>query len=185
MRTIGRTILPTILLAMAVGQARADEPACQDSLLDRFAGRWVLSGEIAGQPTTHDVTAEWVLVHHYLRFHEVAREQDAQGQPLYEALVTIGADGAPGRYACLWLDSTGGGGLVAPPIGRATRAGDEIPFVFIMPDSSAFRTTFSYERATDTWRWSMDAVSRGESQSFARLRMTRAPAAGTPSSDRR
>lgn len=180
MKTMVRALGLVILLALSAATARADEPAWQDSLLDRFVGRWVLSGEIAGQPTTHDVTAEWVLVHHYLRIHEVSREADAQGQPQYEAIVTIGADGASGRYACLWLDSTASGGLMTPPIGRATRAGDEIPFVFVLPDSSTFHTTFRYERPTDSWRWSMDAVQRGATQPFARLRMTRAPGAAKP-----
>lgn len=176
MTTRGRMMVTGLLLTLGTGAARADEPAWQDSLLDRFAGRWVLTGTIAGQPTTHDVTAEWVLVHHYLRIHEISRERDAKGQPQYEAIVTIGTDGAPGRYACLWLDSTAGGGLASPPIGRATHAGDELPFVFVLPDSSTFHTTFAYERATDSWRWRMDARQKGESQSFARLRMTRAPA---------
>jgi hypothetical protein len=173
----GRVFLAGLLLALCAGAARADQPAWQDSLLDRFAGCWVLSGEIEGQQTTHDVTAEWVLVHHYLRIHEVSRERDAHGQPQYEAIITIGADGAPGRSACLWLDSTASGGLMDPPIGHARRAGDEIPFVFVLPDSSTFHTTFAYERASDTWRWNMDAVKKGETRSFARLRMTRSPAA--------
>jgi hypothetical protein len=172
------TILLGLLLALSAGPARADEPAWQDSLLDRFVGRWVLSGEIAGQKTTHDVTAEWALVHHYLRIHEVSRERDARGQPQYEAIVTIGADGAPDRYACLWLDSTAGSGLVNPPIGRATRSGDELPFVFVLPDSSTFRTILRYERAVDAWRWSMDAVSDRKTRPFARLTMIRKPARG-------
>jgi hypothetical protein len=178
MTTRAPIILLGLLLALPAGPARADEPAWQDSLLDRFVGRWVLSGEIAGQKTTHDVTAEWVLVHHYLRIHEVSRERDARGQPQYEAIVTIGADGAPDRYACLWLDSTAGGGLVNPPIGRATRVGDGLPFVFVLPDSSTFCTTLRYERAVDAWHWSMDAMSDGKPQPFARLTMIRRPVRG-------
>ncbi len=179
MRTIRFAVLAGLMLsALIAGAARADEPAWQDSLLDRFVGRWVLSGTIAGQKTTHDVTVDWVLVHHYVRIHEISRELDAQGRPQYEAIVLIGADAAPGHYVCLWLDSTGGGGLVAPPLGRATRAGDELPFVFTMPDSSSFRTTFRYQPAVDTWNWSMDNQLPGGPQPFARLIMIRKPARG-------
>jgi hypothetical protein len=175
MKKILPTILLGLLLALSAGPARADEPAWQDSLLDRFAGRWVLSGEIAGQETTHDVSAEWVLARQYLEVHEVSRERDAHGQPAYEAIVFVGQDPAADGYACLWLDVTGGGGLSARVIGHARRGGDEIPFVFAIPDGSTFHTTFAYERSTDTWRWRMDAGQKGESQPFARLRMTRAP----------
>ena len=52
--------------------ATAEEPGFQDALLDHFAGKWVLQGTIAGGEVTHDITAEWVVGHQYLRFHEVS-----------------------------------------------------------------------------------------------------------------
>ncbi|HUN65772.1 MAG TPA: hypothetical protein VMW43_06680, partial [Bacteroidota bacterium] len=46
--------------------------AFRDSLLDEFAGTWVLRGTIAGKQTTHDVSAEWILGHEYLQFREIS-----------------------------------------------------------------------------------------------------------------
>ena len=167
------TLIAAVLLAVLAGPAPAQPPAFRDSLLDRFAGRWVLQGTIAGSRTTHDVTAEWVLAHQYLRIHEVSREKDATGAPAYDAIVFIGWDQPSDQYACLWLDSTGGGGLSAQAIGHGKRSGDEIAFLFKGGDGSIFHTTFAYERSTGTWQWRMDGEEKGELQPFARVRLVR------------
>ena len=106
--------------------ASAEPPVYADPLLDRFIGTWVLRGQIAGKDTTHDVVAEWVLGHEYVRLHEVAREKDGKGNAAYEAIVFIGSGRPSHEYACLWLDSTGGGGLAPEGIGHAMRVGGEI-----------------------------------------------------------
>ncbi len=66
----------------------AQEPGFQDALLDNFAGNWVLEGTIAGAMTTHDIVAEWIVGHQYLRFHEVSREK-GDGQPKQFARLTL------------------------------------------------------------------------------------------------
>lgn len=164
-------LLTAVLLAAP--EALAEGKTFEDPLIERLVGQWVLRGTIDGKETTHDVTAEWVLGHHYVRLHEVSREKDAKGRPAYEAMVFIGWDQPSGRYACLWLDSTGGGGLSAGAIGYAARGGDAIPFVFKAGDGSLFHTTFSYSKGTDTWRWHMDAAEAGKLQPFARVSLTR------------
>jgi hypothetical protein len=151
----------------------AQQAGFQDPLLDKFVGSWVLSGTIDGQQTTHDVDASWVLDHQYLRFHEVSREKDAGGKPAYEAIVFIGRDAASGGYACLWLDSTGGGGLSAQAIGHARREGEQMAFLFRGGDGSLFHTTFRYDRAKGTWQWLMDGESKGKLQPFARVTLKR------------
>jgi hypothetical protein len=166
-------LIAAALLTVLAGPALAQQPAFRDTLLDRLAGRWVLQGTIAGSQTTHDVTAEWVLAHQYLRIHEVSREKDAAGTPAYDAIVFIGWDQPSSQYACLWLDSTGGGGLSAPAIGHGTRSGDEIAFLFQGGDGSIFHTTFAYERTTSTWQWRMDGEQKGELQPFARVKLVR------------
>ena len=166
-------LLIAAFIAAFASPALGQQPTFRDSLLAHLAGRWVLQGTIAGSPTTHDVTAEWVLAHEYLQLHEVSRERDAKGQPQYEATVFIGSDQPSGDYACLWLDSTGGGGLKAQAIAHAQRSGDEIPFLFASPDGSTFHTTFAYDRSTDSWQWRMDAEQKGESQPFARVKLVR------------
>lgn len=145
-----------------------------DLLLDRLVGSWVLRGPIAGRNMTHDISAEWMLGHEYLRLHEQSRERDEQGRALYEAVVLIGRDAAAGEYQCLWLDSTGGGGLDAKFIARAKPSGDTIPFVFREPDGSvSFTNTFAYEPEADAWTWALDNVREGKPTPFARVRLTR------------
>ena len=160
-------ILASILLASL--PASAQPTAFQDPLLDSLVGKWVLQGVIARRETTHDITAEWVLSHEYVRLHEVSREKDAKGQPAYEAIVFIGWDQPSASYACLWLDSTGGGGLSAHAIGHGKRNGDEIAFLFKDEDGSLFHTTFAYRRDADTWQWLMDNEDGGKLQPFARV----------------
>ena len=160
-------------LALIALPLSAQTSGLRDPLLDRLIGDWLLEGTIGGDQVTHAVTFEWVLGHHYVRFHEVARERDSTGAPAYEAIVFIGWDQSSERYACLWLDSTGGEGLSAPAIGHAVASGDTIPFVFHFPDGSPFYTTFSYGRSTDTWNWSMDVEGGGTRQPFARVTLSR------------
>lgn len=170
--------LTLVILALVVcsltGLAVADPPAYRDPLLDRLIGAWILRGQIAGKETTHDVVAGWVLGHQYLRFHEVAREKDASGNAAYEAIVFIGSGQPLHAYACLWLDSTGGGGLSSQAIGYAKRVGDEIPFVFSDSGGSiSFRNTFAYDKSTDSWAWLMDNIQNGKPVPFGRVKLTR------------
>jgi hypothetical protein len=171
--------LAALVLLLCAGAARADEAArpYENRLLDHLAGRWVLRGRIAGQATTHDVTAEWVLGHQYLRVREVSREQDVRGRPQYEAIVFLGTDPAGDGVACLWLDNTGPGGLNGQSIGHApAAAGDTLAFRFRSPDGGAFHTTFAYRAASDSWSWFMDVEAEGGLQPFARTTLTRAGA---------
>lgn len=170
MKSALMVLAASVLLSFA---ASAQELAFQDGLLDRMMGAWVMRGTIEGKETTHDVTAEWVLNHGYVRLHEVSREKDAQGRPAYEAIVFIGWDRPLSQYACLWLDSTGGGGLKGDAIGHAPRGGDAIAFLFKGAGGSLFHTTFAYDKKAGTWRWLMDGETAGKLQPFARLTLTR------------
>lgn len=162
-----------VTLSLTAPQLAAQTSGLQDPLLDRLVGEWVLEGTIGGDQVTHDVAFEWVLGHHYLQFHEVARERDSTGAPAYEAIVFIGWDRDSERYACLWLDSTGGEGLSSQAIGYGAASGDTIPFIFHFPDGRPFYTTFAFSRATDTWQWHMDVEENGTRQSFARVTLSR------------
>jgi hypothetical protein len=158
-----------LLSLLAPGQ----QSTFQDPLLDHMVGTWILQGTIDGKATTHDIDTDWVLGHEYVRLHEVSREKDAKGQAAYEAIVFIGWDQPTGQYACLWLDSTGGGGLMGQAIGHAKRGGDEIAFLFKAGDGSLFHTTFAYDKKADTWEWRMDGEEKGKLQLFARVKLTR------------
>jgi hypothetical protein len=146
----------------------------KDSLLERLAGAWVLRGTIAGKQTTHDVIAEWVLGRQYLRLHETSREKGDKGQAQYEAIVLIGWDETSSEFQCLWLDSTGGGGLTAQAIARGKRIGDAIPFLFRERDGSvSFNNTFSYDKASDSWSWHMDNIQNGKTIPFGLVKLAR------------
>jgi hypothetical protein len=169
-----KTALYVVAICLLVpAPAMAQQQGFQDSLLDQMVGSWVLKGTIDGAETTHDILAEWVLGHQYLRFHEVAREKDSSGAPAYEAIVFIGWDQPTGRYACLWLDVTGGGGLSAQAIGHAEPGVDELAFLFDTGDGSAIHTTFAYNREADTWQWLIDNDNEGRRSTFARVTLTR------------
>jgi hypothetical protein len=162
-----------MLISLISFSVSAQQTIFQDTLLDHFIGKWILQGAIDGNETTHDVVSEWVLGHQYLQFHEVSHEKNANGEPVYEAIVIIGLDQPSGQYACLWLDVTGGGGLSGQAIGHAKRSGDRIAFIFKGNGGSVFHTTFLYERDSDTWQWLMDGEENGKMQPFARVKLKR------------
>jgi hypothetical protein len=162
-----------ILIAVASLPAFAQQSVPQDPLLDHVTGNWILQGTVAGSETTHDIEGEWVLGHEYLRLHETSREKNARGQSAYEAIIFIEWDASSSEYRCLWLDSTGGGGLSSPQaIAHGKRSGDEITFLFKDNDGSV-HTTFAYSKATDTWQWLIDNEAGGKLSEFARLKLTR------------
>jgi len=165
---------PAILasICMISFSALAQSPPPQDFLLDHLTGNWILKGTIAGRETTHDIESDWVLRREYLRLHETSREKNAQGQAAYEAIVFIASDESSREYTCLWLDSTGGGGLAAEAIAQGKRSGDEIEFLFKGRDSSV-HTTFAYSKSTGTWQWLIDNEMGGKLSPFARVKLTR------------
>jgi hypothetical protein len=163
-----------VALAVTVPSiAWAQPSASPGSLLEQVTGRWVLEGTIAGKPTTHEVVASWVLDRQYVELHEVSLEKDATGRPAYEAIVYLAWEVSRGEYSCLWLDSTGNGGLSGQAVGHAKPSGDEIRLLFKAADGSTFHTTFAYNRSTDTWQWQMDGEEGGQLVPFARVTLRR------------
>jgi hypothetical protein len=168
-----KILTAVVSLTLVALPASAQPSSFQDPLLDHLIGTWVLQGTIGGKDTTHDIIADWVLGHEYVRLQEASREKDAEGRPAYEAIVFIGWAQPSAEYACLWLDSTGGGGLTGQAIGHAKRGGDEIAFLFKGSDGSLFHTTFAYSRASDTWQWIMDGEEGGKLVPFAQVSLAR------------
>jgi hypothetical protein len=159
-----------ILLASAT--AAAQQAPVASPLLDHLTGHWVLRGEIAGKPTTHDVDAEWVLQHHYVRIHEVSRDKDAKGQPQYEAMVFVGLSDTPKAYTCVWLDLYGGTSIES--IGVAEPTENKLPFAFKNEKNEvSFRNDFIYDPATGGWQWRMDNVEKDVAKPFGRVKLTR------------
>ncbi len=158
-------LVATIFSALV---AAAQQAPINSSLLDHLAGKWVMQGTVGKQATTHDFDAEWVLQHHYLRFHEVSREKNDKGQPQYEATVFIAWNEKTRQYACVWLDVYGG--ATSESIGVASPQENELAFVFSDEHGeTSFTNTFVYDPKTNTWDNRLDNVVKGEAKPFARF----------------
>jgi len=170
-----RRLLLLLALSLQARSLVAEPSATNHAFLERLGGSWILRGTLAGKVTTHDVAATWILDGLYLQLHERSRETDASGKPLYEAVILLGIDPATGEYQCLWLDSTGGGGLIPTAFGRGQRTGDSIPFLFRDADGTiSFSNTFSYDTGAEAWTWELDNVRKdGTHVPFGRVRLTR------------
>ena len=161
-----------VLALFAAPLLFAQQPPVSSALLDHLAGKWLLEGTIAGQPTKHDIDAEWVLDHHYLRLHEISREKKANGQPLYEATVFIAWNENPKHYSCAWLDVYGG--LSVASIGVAPPSDNELAFLFKDEKGDLdFSNDFVYDAKTDTWSDALDNIVQGAKKPFARVKLTR------------
>jgi hypothetical protein len=158
-------------LFLAALPGRAQQPPLHDALLDNLAGHWVITGTIAGAAATHDLDAEWVLDHHYLRLHEVSRERDRDGRPRYEAYVHIGWNPATATYGCIWLDTFGG--LTTESVGIAPRAADRLAFAFARDGQVTLRNVMTWHADSRTWDWMIVNVDGARSSTFATLVLRR------------
>src|ERR1700722_14495214 len=61
--------LTAALLFPAVAVAQVPDP-WHDDLVDHLAGTWKMEGNVMGRAAHHDVRAEWVLNHQFLRIEE-------------------------------------------------------------------------------------------------------------------
>ena len=172
MRTIFLNILVLLSLSLTPFPAFSQQPI-QDSLLGHMSGKWLPKGTIEGKETTHDIVTEWVLGHEYIQIKEVSREKNANGKPVYDAIVYIGLNKDLTEYSCLWLDNTGSNGLNAQAFGHAKRNGNKLEFQFKITDNSIFHTTFTYNPQEDSWQWTMDDEENGKWQSFAKMKLTK------------
>ncbi|HUL48540.1 MAG TPA: hypothetical protein VLT79_00855 [Gemmatimonadales bacterium] len=148
------------------------QAALQDSLLNRLAGRWTMSGAVRGKPVIMNLDADWVLQHHWLRL----LMTDTGTPPAYEANVYIGDDPVGKRFVAHWLDNFGGWwsetlGYARHPSGSAERTA--MTFVFDYPDGP-FHTTFTLGKDLSTWSVLMqDRGPDGDWREFAHYALRR------------
>jgi len=158
---------------LGVSVAAAQRPPVNSPLLDRLVGEWVLQGTIAGKQATHDIAAEWVANHQYLRLHEVSHEKTADGRPQYDAFIHIGWDEQKKSYTIIWLDNFWD--IDPESIGTATPKENELLFLWKDERGAVgFSNDFRYDPKTDSWRWTMDSVVNGMQKPFGTVRLTRA-----------
>ena len=161
-------------LVMPAALAFSQAQSAPEALLDTMTGHWVMTGTIGKKPTTHDVDVDWVLKREYIRIHEVSRDKDQSGGIGYEAWIYVVWDAKQSEYAVMWLDNTAATNFAPEGIGHAKPDGDRIPFIFKDAEGNGIHTTFAYDRAKDTWSWTIDNVDKfGKSSSFAKLTLTR------------
>jgi len=165
-----KLILLTTMFASLT--ATAQQAPVHSPLLDHLAGKWLLQGTVGKQVVTHDLDAQWVLQHYYLRFNEVSREKNDKHDPQYEATVFIGWNEKTKQYACVWLDVYGG--ATPESIGLATPKENELDFVFTDEHGeTSFTNTYIFDPKTDTWENRLDNVVKGEAKPFARFKLTK------------
>ena len=159
---------------LAATPALAQQATFNDTLVDHLAGKWVLTGQMDKGPVTHDITAEWVLAHQYLELHEVSREKNRDGSPVYQAKVFIGWDAGKKIYDVVWLDDYGS--ISTQSLGYATPNGNSLAFVFHnRDDAGGFHTTFTWHPENGTWSMDMDNMTAaGKTETFARTTLTAA-----------
>lgn len=171
MRVPSLLLLCVSLLLPASIEAQASTE-WHDDLVDRLAGTWVMSGQVVGKDAHHEVQADWILNHQFLRIHEKTSASAPKGERAYEAFWFLGYDPDKKQYVMHLMDVFGGS--YSETLGYGTRNGDEIRFVFDYPDGP-FHTTFRWNSAQGTWEWLMEQKGKtGKWTSFAELKLTRA-----------
>lgn len=164
----------TVVVALATVRAGAQAPTeWRDDLVDHMAGTWKLDGQVMGRDAHHEVQADWILNHQFLRIHEKTDSRAPSSERPYEALWFLGYDPVSERYVVHLIDIFGG--RFSETLGYGARDGNAIRFVFEYPDGP-FHTTYRWSPEKDTWQWLMEQKDKdGKWSTFADLRLTRAP----------
>jgi hypothetical protein len=79
----------------------------QDSLVDHLAGIWKVEGQVMGREAHHEVHAEWVLNHQFLRLHEKTTADAPKSEHPYEAFWFFSYDQVSERYVLHLMDIFG------------------------------------------------------------------------------
>jgi hypothetical protein len=167
-------ILAALLIALIPARLAAQVPAeWHDDLAKQMAGAWKLEGQVMGRDAHHDVQADWVLGHQFLRIHEKTAAGAPEAEHKYEATWFLGYDPVSERYVLHLFDVFGA--RFSETLGYGIRDGNAIRFVFEYPDGP-FHTTFRWSSEKDSWEWLMEQKDKnGKWTNFATLKLTRPP----------
>lgn len=145
-------------------KAPPDAPTPRDELLTHLAGNWSMLRSIRGKTYTCTADATWVLGDRWVRLDlHPAAEPLPPGRLPYEALVMIGYDANAHEYIAHWHDTFG---AANGPAGRGKRTGDTVEFCFDDGGESLIWNTYTYDRATDTWKSVIQNQVRGKERTF-------------------
>ena len=167
-------VLGVLIVGPALAGSSAQAPAeWRDDLAEHMTGTWKLNGQIMGRDAHHEVQAEWVLNHQFVRIHEKTDSGAPPSERRYEAIWFLGYDPVSERYVMHLLDVFGG--RFSETLGYGTREGNAIHFVFEYPDGP-FHTTYQWSPEKDTWQWLMTQKDKdGKWTEFGDLKLTRSP----------
>jgi len=167
-----RLLLLVLLVTIPAANSMAQAPQeWRDDLVDHLAGTWKLEGQVLGREAHHDVQAEWVLNHEFLRIHEKTAATAPPAENRYEAIWFLGYDAISERYVLHLLDVFGG--RYSESLGYGTRDGNALRFVFEYPDGP-FHTTFRWFPERDIWQWLLEQKDKnGKWITFADLKLSR------------
>jgi hypothetical protein len=164
--------LATALVFPAVAAAQAPEP-WHDDLVDHLAGTWKMEGNVMRRAAHHDVQAEWVFNHQFLRIAEKTSPAAPSTERHYDAIWFLGYDAISERYVLHLMDQFGG--RFSETLGYGVRDGNTIRFVFEYPDGP-FHTTYQWDSDKNTWVWLMEQKDKnGKWTPFADLRLSKTP----------
>jgi hypothetical protein len=172
MKSFNRFLIAIALLAAVSARLRAQSSGgWHDELVDRMAGKWTMTGPVMGGIAHHDVHAEWVLDHQFLRITEKTAASAAASERRYEAIWFLGYDLTSDRYVLHLVDVYGG--RFSETLGYGVRDGNAIRFVFEYPDGP-FHTAFQWSPESNSWQWLMTQKDKdGKWTTFADLELTR------------
>src|ERR1700675_3428601 len=130
-----------LLIPLPHASLAPQTPEWHDDLVDRMTGAWKLQGPVMGHTGHHDVEAEWVLNHQFLRIHEKTAANAPADEHPYEATWFLGYDPVSEKYVLHLFDVFGA--RFSETLGYGTRDGNSIHFTFEYPDGP-FHTTFRW-----------------------------------------
>jgi hypothetical protein len=163
-----------LLLTLASVPSKAQAPVeWRDNLADHLSGAWKVEGQVMGREAHHEVNAEWVLNHQFLKIHEKTAATAPASEHRYEALWFLGYDTVSERYVLHLIDIFGG--RFSETLGYGVRSNNEIRFVFEYPDGP-FHSTFRWSQETATWQWLLEQKDKdGKWTTFADLKLSQVP----------
>lgn len=164
-------LIAVVLLFPAAVLAQAPDP-WHDDLVDHLAGTWKMEGNVMGNAAHHDVRAEWVFNHQFLRIEEKTSPAAPFTERHYDAIWFLGYDAISERYVLHLMDQFGG--RFSETLGYGVRDGNTIRFVFEYPDGP-FHNTYKWDAEKNIWEWLMEQKDKnGKWTSFADLKLSRA-----------
>lgn len=165
-----RAVAVLVLLPMV---SAAQTPSqWHDDLVDHMAGTWKVECQIMGHEAHHELQADWVLNHQFLRMHENTAATAPKGEHPYEAVWYLGYDSVSERYVLHLMDVFGA--RFSETLGYGTREANQIRFTFEYPDGP-FHTIYRWDPEKDTWQWLMEQKDKnGKWVPFSALKLTRA-----------